>query len=121
MRQYSSFDIALLCLLCIFFFFASKAQIAVHDTSTDHSAAESVGNTISPGLRVNTTSNGLLILTDEALNATGRDPECDWNSIPGLTVASCEDAIAQIPDKTTSLRDPFGQPLQIPMRYSSCK
>ena len=87
----------------------------------DGGASENARNFTITGLQVNTTSNGLDILTGGALNATGREPDCDVGGIPRLTVASCEDAIAQIPDTQASLQDPFGQPLQIPMRYSSCK
>ena len=121
MRQDRSPILSHLCLLCSLFLIISKARSTTQDTVANDGASKNARNDTISSLRINTTSNGLDILTEGALNATGREPDCDVGGIPGLTVASCEDAIAQIPDTQASLQDPFGQPLQIPMRYSSCK
>ena len=120
MRQRSASNIAYLCLLLFIFIINSNAQSGAQETATADDATVSAGNTTLSRLQVNTTSDGFQILTDSALNVTGRAPECDWYPSNELTVASCEDAIAQVPDTHSFISDPFGQPLQIPMRYSSC-
>ena len=72
----------------------------------------------------NETTSGLLLLTDLSLNATGRDPTCftlSQDAEEAATVESCQDAIAQVPDITRALPDPFGNKLKIPVAFSSCK
>ena len=122
MSQHRAFNIALLGLL--FFNITSKAQSGVQESPTIDNASSGARNTTSAAIQVNTTSDGLEILTDWALNATSRDPSCNIVPYPPdneLSIASCEDAISQVPDTTTALLDPFGQLLQVPMRYSSCE
>ena len=64
----------------------------------------------------------LQFLADLALNVTGRDRVCQgWPHGDTMTVSSCEDAIAQVPDTTSALSGPNGAPLNIPVSYSSCK
>ena len=102
---------------------SSSAQSGVQGAVTNNDASFSVGNITSAAHQVNTTSDGLQNST-WALGATGRDPECVFAShfqVATTSVASCEDAISQVPDTHRALLDPFGEQLQIPMRWSSCK
>ena len=118
MRVCDTFRLALAWLLCLSIK-TGRAQNGAQNTSAIDGASISTGNTTT-ALQVNTTSNGLEILTEGSLSA-GRDPQCDTVQAAGLTVASCEDAIAQVPDTNTALSDPYGEKLQVPMRYSSCE
>ncbi|KAL6717868.1 hypothetical protein ACLMJK_003953 [Lecanora helva] len=67
----------------------------------------------------NATSAELRLPAGFVLNDTVHDPVCYPYLSHDLTVASCEDALAQVPNTEAALLDPFGDKLLLPARFSS--